>query len=97
MPNTINWWDEDGVEGEPILLEDVVVFGVGINTDKLISAITGSLSISEAKRLREQGAIRINEEIITELKYFPTISEVKHGMGVRVGKKWFKVRGMDSA
>jgi tyrosyl-tRNA synthetase len=69
---------------------DVELYGISFNVDKSI-AKNFAISTTQAKRLRESGAVRFDNEVIEDLWYNPTIAEVEDGIVVNVGKKFIKM------
>lgn len=77
------------------------IYSTGINLDKAISSLYGvcahskkdtegkflPISVTEVKRLREAGSIRINRQVHKNLKYTATREDVDRGyFAVAIGK-----------
>jgi tyrosyl-tRNA synthetase len=87
-----DWWVPYGQYKLPRLLVEVPSLAEPLEEEQLIKSPPLASSISEARRLIQQGAVRINGERITDVNFEISLTEVP--VLVQIGKRrFFHLRG----
>jgi tyrosyl-tRNA synthetase len=87
-----DWWVPYGQYRLPRLLVEVPSLAEPLEDELLIEAPPLASSVAEARRLIQQGAVRINGERITDVNFEISLTEVP--VLVQVGKRrFFRLRG----
>ena len=76
---------------EEIAIEAETVCGPLLPIDKILHAAGLCGSRSEAQRKIREGAVSIDGERVEEFKSIVTISQIKSGMKIRMGKRAKKI------